>query len=449
MAAPFGQRGVGNNPFIRPKGGGPNLQGPTNSPFRHDPILQDAAEQYRRQKEFQDWSREQKFNPSQDRRRTPVVPQIRAKDFRRLTQQAWRLANLLARLHPASRFRSILQWLFDWLLDWFLNRDKEVERAGNLGAWSVAGECGAPLPPIGPNVFAFRGIGYPASATTIAQANNCLTGQGTGGVEWPSLAVMSALFPNSQTCSELLHYATTGVGTKRYQVIKRWHRPSTGRLPAVIMRRDEVIDRELIPKVPPPPPAKKVEEGLKPEWPDLIRDIIPDRPPEKEPESDSSPGRSRYTHINYGSKTLTRTRFDEPKRRPPRSREREKKFAGSSDFMRFVHKWASRLKEGVTEADDFIDVFYDALPEHIQKQLKGRKTPQDKAKLIYDNFDKLDWEKVAKNWVENYIEDKAIGTALASSDKAAKVRGESNTIGSRAWLHGNAGPPVSWKLVPR
>ena len=152
--------------------------------------------------------------------------------------------------------------------------------------------------------------------------------------------------------------------------------------------------------VKPPPPKRPPERDIKFEW-------TPDRPPQWV----SSP----------------------PERKPPRPGEKEKKFQGSPEAVQKVFRGLSKLKEGASELDDFIDVFYNSLPKKYQS-LTGRKTPQKKAEHVYKNFDKIDWNKWVEEFVENYLEDKVIGKALQLSDRAAKRRGATNTTASRVWL---------------
>ena len=84
--------------------------------------------------------------------------------------------------------------------------------------------------------------------------------------------------------------------------------------------------------------------------------------------------------------------------------------------------------------DDFIDTIFEALPKKRQKELKGRKTPQDKLKKIYEHWDEIDWQEWGKNYLENWLEDKVVGRALKAGDKAAIKRGETNTTSTRAWI---------------
>jgi hypothetical protein len=76
----------------------------------------------------------------------------------------------------------------------------------------------------------------------------------------------------------------------------------------------------------------------------------------------------------------------------------------------------SRVLSAATEAGDYIDAAYEALPFHLRRW-KGRDgkwrdrhiTPQDKLRHVYEHFDEMSVEKFAQNMVENELEDRFFG----------------------------------------
>ena len=79
-----------------------------------------------------------------------------------------------------------------------------------------------------------------------------------------------------------------------------------------------------------------------------------------------------------------------------------------------------RAMRATTEALDFIDAVFKALPA---KYRKGVKTPQDKVRAIYQHADKLDMNKVVFNLIANHYTDKLLGRANALIERPMRQHG--------------------------
>lgn len=421
---------VGNNPFFRNNVGRTNTQGLTGNQ------LQDFMRQ-----PLRNWEREilrQPLRPSQDRRMPSPIPKIPYKVEKQAQQRAWQIAQRIVkagtRLHP---FRLVFQWLLEWLLDW-LRRQYQYRRAAASG-WTLVASCGSPPTPVAPDRFLGHSL-YPPPAVDYTQTTSCLTGQAIGPSYPYSLSAMSRF---DRTAKKHTVYSLV---PERATITELWTRPG-GYLPNIWELPDINVDTP--PYVPPPPPVRR---HMKDNWKDLIDNKVPEdkTPPAKEPDDvPISREDTKQIIFNYdrGVRVQTKEWKGQRTRQRTRTREKEKKFAGSSQTVRAIFGWLSRNKERLTEFDDFLDILIDSMPKDIQDKMpkrNGRGTPDLKAKHIYDNFDKIDWSKFADEFVKNWLEDKVVGTAIAGSDKAAKARGESSTIGSRAWLHSSTKGQMPW-----
>lgn len=294
--------------------------------------------------------------------------------------------------------------------------------------WEVTAVCAAPLPAVGPETYYSSGA-YPGDAY-IALTNACTTGQAPG--IYHSLQELPAGARSAVKAVKVNTHSQIQVAYKRNNVAF---------LPAIWAPPNIETD---MPPMPVKPPPAVVRPHLKPDWKSLIDETVPNQPPKQEEEgAPSKPEESKEVRISYGRTVQTQTRRYQRVRKPTRRNEKEKKFAASGETIRALFGWLARNKERITELVDFLDVLIDAMPKDIQSKepkRNGRETPDLKARFIYENWEKIDWGKAAEEWVKNWIEDKAVGAAIAGSDKAAKLRGETNTIGSRgSWLHNAIG----------
>jgi len=328
----------------------------------------------------------------------------------------------------------VLDWLLKWILDWLL-KWKPWE-TGSTG-WRKFATCPNPPQDAIRAVVFWGGSIYPPSSTSIGQSNRCLGGQGVPKV---GLAIKDALadfpYPQFLNASGYLPRGQTGTTWTNSTNVETWGRPGPNQtLPSIWILPGS--DRPLLQDL--PPPSRRIEQGLKPDW---KQEIEPDRPPDRNEEPDGPDDREQdepHKEIEWGRDTKTGVKVEY--RFPQRMRhgDKEKKFAGASETVKEIFRRVARAKEHLTEADDFLDTLFDALPKEVQKAIEkrnGRMTPDIKMRAIYDNWDKIDWNDWLKNFVKNYWEDKAVGRGIELSDKFAKGRGASNTVSSRWWLHG-------------
>lgn len=101
--------------------------------------------------------------------------------------------------------------------------------------------------------------------------------------------------------------------------------------------------------------------------------------------------------------------------RPPTEGEKEKKGKISKAIS-----IALKVAFEATEAIDFIDAVFDALPK---KYHKGRLTPQAKLRLIYLHSDEIDLNKMVLNVLANHYSDLVIGRLSAITDAELQARG--------------------------
>jgi len=97
---------------------------------------------------------------------------------------------------------------------------------------------------------------------------------------------------------------------------------------------------------------------------------------------------------------------------PPGRGEREKK-------VRFAPPWLAiplRAALFATEAIDFIEAIWKAIPKHLRM---GRKTtPQDMLSDIYNHWHHIQWTDALLNLVYNELEDRVIGKVAGTASKA-------------------------------
>lgn len=341
---------------------------------------------------------------------------------------AMQIARRVFRFTPWGRAYDFARFMFEFW-DWYYNQNGA--RSYAYGGWSSFAQCPSPALAISGPYWALQSSLYPPSNAAMNQASNCLNNQGM--TVYP---VGTVINPTIKNVSEVIQTGQTG-STPLYQIIRIWGRP--GKYVPPPLWNDPYAFPQIEPHRKPIGRPEPLPISL-PRW------ILPyQRPdpwnPRQYPDTpQNGPVKfpdTRTPVISYGGGTNQRPRVSQQTvaRKPPKAGEKEKKFQGASEATIRFFRRASKAKEFATELDDFIDSIFEALPKKVQKDLKGRKTPQEKIKLIYDNWDKIDWEKAVKNIAYNHFEDKVVGRALAYSDKAAKARGSTNTIASRAWMN--------------
>lgn len=123
------------------------------------------------------------------------------------------------------------------------------------------------------------------------------------------------------------------------------------------------------------------------------------------PSQHGQPGKSHHVDVVGGSPPLGRLNTSDPPPsrypRPPKKRTKERKFVLNrrTAFMRLV--------SFITEARDFVDAMYRALPKDARRRARAKH--QNKAAAIYENFLDLDIPLAFKYWFENEIEDRFYG----------------------------------------
>jgi hypothetical protein len=136
------------------------------------------------------------------------------------------------------------------------------------------------------------------------------------------------------------------------------------------------------------------------------------------PEWQSNPFRSPSEQTQKGPKTQTRPRKEPPKRPkwpgPPRKGEKERKVSATQ-------RQIIRFAMAVTEANDFVDNLYDALPKSEQI-CHGKGALVCKYQQVAKNFKDIDIEKAIENVIINEISDRIIGKIEAQIQRAKIAR---------------------------
>lgn len=92
-----------------------------------------------------------------------------------------------------------------------------------------------------------------------------------------------------------------------------------------------------------------------------------------------------------------------------------------------------------SEALDYVDVFHDALPKHLQ--VKDGKAA-DKAAAVLEHFDELDLNAVMLGLVKNEVTDRITGRFIGSLNKTVSGTGSTYGTGLRT-INSNAGAAAS------
>lgn len=100
------------------------------------------------------------------------------------------------------------------------------------------------------------------------------------------------------------------------------------------------------------------------------------------------------------------------KRRPPRKR-KEKVRKLKDKWGRLVDA-AGNIKGGFSEFMDLMDALYKAIPPRLRTQSfhdgqRVRPSWKKRWNDIHQNWDSIDWNKAAKNWIANEIDDQIVG----------------------------------------
>lgn len=129
------------------------------------------------------------------------------------------------------------------------------------------------------------------------------------------------------------------------------------------------------------------------------------------------------------------------KRRPRRSRRRERE-AKLKGKLAVVVGIAGNVRGGFSEFNDLMDSLYKAIPARLRTQSfhdgqRVRPSWKKRWNDVYQNWESIDWNQAAKNWLANEIDDQIIGRSDAGVPRLAKVTGTSTDGPSRldsGWL---------------
>lgn len=105
---------------------------------------------------------------------------------------------------------------------------------------------------------------------------------------------------------------------------------------------------------------------------------------------------------------------------PRRRDEKERK----KDVPSRVRAALGRVAAGYSEANDFVESLWKALPAHVRRQYRWRSGtgPWVRARAVAENFDEIDWDKAIENLISNEIEDRLVGRSLG------KIRDHLNSV---------------------
>lgn len=113
---------------------------------------------------------------------------------------------------------------------------------------------------------------------------------------------------------------------------------------------------------------------------------------------------------------------------PPRRRERERKVLSRSAKIGIV---LFKILDKISESAEIVDAIYEALPEETRKKWGcnrsdfgidvagqyGIDNADCKAKALYYNWDKVDWNTAVENIIKNEIQDKVLGYVNQTVDR--------------------------------
>lgn len=127
---------------------------------------------------------------------------------------------------------------------------------------------------------------------------------------------------------------------------------------------------------------------------------------------------------DHGYHPPGRTRPTPPVKPPPKG-VREGK-AAITGWAGFAYWLASQGVNYATEATDVVMALWYALPASLRTKLwfsEGYTNPFEKAQLIWEHADQLDWGQAVTNLVQNQIEDYVIGKIGSKVGEASHLRG--------------------------
>lgn len=296
----------------------------------------------------------------------------------------------------------------------------EPEGWEDLGDWQLVGQC--PTSYTGPKCYV-TGTTYYNYQYFINFANNCLSGQGLYGDDEDNIADPWSLVSTTRR-TVVFGSAYDVSGSWRARCVEAFTRPNQGAFPKpywsegkALLLAAEKMPRELLRVMSEAPHMQPVASPrpamlVPPLWSDLPKWRHPQRvasygsvrvnPNTKRVPLDYSisysTGRKPVPSVNYHTKA------------PPPKNTKETKWKvppALYGVIKFVNQ--------ATEAAEFIDCVYDALPEQYQARYRDTKyratAPSYQAKLraIAENWEHIDPLKLLYNLGVNQIEDTLYG----------------------------------------
>lgn len=339
---------------------------------------------------------------------TPANQNQRAQPLSRSTvaRGLARMALTLGRAHP------LLRWarhaMDAWQLgEWLLPEQEGIMRVDKPLGFNLAAKCNNPM---GPTNYLFSAEPGAPGAGIIAFVNGCLANQFPGA---PATI--------DTTDGYILYSHRDQFGW--HQLTELYTRPSSGPVvyhyPWPAAQPWPWWDPMALPILQPVPAPKP-----RPVWAPRPRPM-----PEPVPAVGPWPGPVPLHQVLAGRPvdvSLTFTPGQRPVARlapagrpaPPPPGVPERKFGGPAGAARGVYVAAVGAYDTVTEAGDFIDALFEALPKAVQDQYKGRTTMAEKAAAIADNFSALDVSQALQNVASNAIEDAVLGRSQGMAGQA-------------------------------
>lgn len=105
-----------------------------------------------------------------------------------------------------------------------------------------------------------------------------------------------------------------------------------------------------------------------------------------------------------------------PKREKPKKKTKERKLSTGAVAGRGLSIVINQLSEAI----DYLDALYYALPRDVRERDGKDATPQRRALTLYQNMDEVDVGKAMLNLIANEIEDRAIGKAASGAGKLGR-----------------------------
>ena len=274
-------------------------------------------------------------------------------------------------------------WQYQWSCTWGGNND--VHRMDN----------GALLPNQCIGLQAITGLSPSAAIPTT----------------WTRLILWNDYFPFGALRQRNRHYYTRPVAGEASH-LQIW--PSTWLRPNPLAWPWPALDPLALPIAQPAPRPRPIPRRLIPgRRPNPFR--APGEQPQRGPASVPHPARGLAVEVGKDSRPQPIIR---PRARPkPHTKERK--------FMLALNPRSGLglLYNAASEGKDFVECFYEALPKELQKLRGWDHTIPNMLRVVWDNFDKIDWEAAFQNLVENEIEDRLFGMLGKAVGKANRARG--------------------------